>query len=115
MVGTHVFGESLFLRDAVQRLLEERFVRTCHESTVTIRATVPPAQSGRDSTPLVRELGVGPFARTIHLPHPIDADKVETSFVDGILTRILPKAEWSKPRKIAINAKPERVMAKSVN
>jgi HSP20 family protein len=163
MAAFSAFGELLLLRDAVQRLFEESFVRppsaegngtdrhgaqtgtlpvdldgtpdhfvmramlpgvkpedvdiTCHESTVTIRATVPPVQSGKDSTPLVRELDVGPFARTIRLPDPIDADKVETAFVDGILTLILPKAEWSKPRKIAINvnAKPERVMAKSVN
>ncbi len=158
MVAFSSFGEPLLLRDAVQRLFEESFVRpsseeenstdrhgaktgtlavdldgtpdhfvvrtmlpgvkpedvdiTCHESTVTIRAMVPPIECGKDVTTLVRELGVGSFARTIRLPDPIDADKVETSFVDGILTLTLP---WSKPKKIAINAKPDRVTAKSVN
>lgn len=161
MVAFNSFGEPLLLRDAVQRLFEESFVRpfsadgdganhhsaqtgtlavdldgtpdhfvvrtmlpgvkpedvdiTCHESTVTIRATVPPIEHEKDVTPLVRELGVGAFARTIRLPDPIDTDKVKTSFVDGILTLTLPKAEWSKPRKIAVSAKPERVTAKSVN
>src|SRR3954453_5353328 len=140
------FGEPLLLRDAIQRLFEDSYVRpasadgettgqgvrtgtlavdldgtpdqfilrtmlpgvrpedveiTCHESTVTIRATVPPVEHGRDATPLVRELGVGAFARTIRLPDPIDAERVETSFADGILTLTLPKAEWSKLKKIA--------------
>lgn len=148
MVAFSAFGEPLLLRDAIQRLFEDSYVRsaatdgestggngvrtgalaidldgtpdhfvirtmlpgvppedvdiTCHESTVTIRATVPPVERGQDVTPLVRELGVGAFARTVRLPDPIDADKVETSFADGILTLVLPKAEWSKPKKIAI-------------
>jgi HSP20 family protein len=148
MVAFSAFGEPLLLRDAIQRLFEDSYVRpssadgeattgngtrtgtlavdldgtpdqfilwtmlpgvkpedvdiTCHESTVTIRATVPPVEHGQDATPLVRELGVGAFARTIRLPDPIDAEKVETSFADGILTLTLPKAEWSKPKKITI-------------
>ncbi len=53
----------------------------------------------------MRELGIGAFGRTIRLPDPIDAEKVETSFVDGILTLTLPKAEWSKPKKIAITTR----------
>lgn len=77
---------------------------TCQESTVTIRATVPPVERGQEVTPLVREQGIGTFARTVRLPDPIDADKVETAFADGILTLILPKAEWSKPKKIVIGA-----------
>ena len=36
---------------------------TCHESTVTIQATVPPIEHDTNVTPLVRELGVGTFAR----------------------------------------------------
>jgi HSP20 family protein len=161
MVGFSAFGEPLLLRDAIQRLLEDSYVRpsstdgevptgkgtptgtlavdldgtpdqfilrtmlpgvrpedvdiTCHESTVTIRATVPPAEHGQDVTPLVRELGVGAFARTIRLPDPIDAEKVKTSFADGILTLTLPKAEWSKPKKIAITTGQKKVAATSAH
>lgn len=88
---------------------------TCHESTVTIRATVPPLERGQDATPLVRELGVGSFARTVQLPDPIDVDKVETTFADGILTLTLSKAEWSKPKKIAINTDQKKVAATSAH
>jgi HSP20 family protein len=161
MVAFSAFGEPLLLRDAVQRLFEESFVRplsvgsngtnghgaqtgtlavdldgtpnhfvirtmlpgvkpedvdiTCHESTVTIRATVPPIEHDTNVTPLIRELGVGSFARTIRLPGPINGDNAQTSFADGILTLTLPKAEWSKPRKIAINAKSEKSTANSLN
>ncbi len=150
MVAFSSFGEPLLLRDAVQRLFEDSFVRpsssegngttgrgtqtgalaidldgtsdhfvirtmlpgvkpedvdiTCHESTITIRVTVSPVERGEDVTPLVRELGVGTFARTVRLPDPIDAERVETTLEDGILTLTLPKAEWSKPKKIAVGA-----------
>jgi HSP20 family protein len=150
MVAFSSFGEPLLLRDAVQRLFEDSFVRpssgdgnganhpgtqtgtlaidldgtpdhfvirtmlpgvkpeeidiTCHESMLTIRATVPPVEREEDVTPLVRELGVGTFARTVRLPDPIDAERVETTLVGGILTLTLPKAEWSKPKKITVGA-----------
>ena len=48
------------------------------------------------------------------LPDSNDAEKVQTSLVDGILTLTLPKAEWSKPRKIAINAASKSVTPKGV-
>lgn len=49
-----------------------------------------------------RERGVGAFNRTVNLPVQIDADKVEGTFKDGVLTVKLPKAEAAKPRKITV-------------
>jgi HSP20 family protein len=49
-----------------------------------------------------RERGTGEFARTVKLPVDVDAEKVEASLVDGVLTITLPKAETAKPRKINV-------------
>ena len=58
-----------------------------------------------ESNYLVRELPSGSFARTLRLPSSIEADKVEASIDEGILTLTLPKAESARPRRISINAK----------
>lgn len=48
------------------------------------------------------ERAYGQFARTFTLPTNVRTDDVKATFADGVLTLVLPKAEESKPRKIAI-------------
>ncbi len=49
-----------------------------------------------------QERNHGKFARQIHLPFMVDADKVEAQMKDGILHIRLPRAESDKPKKITI-------------
>jgi HSP20 family protein len=51
-----------------------------------------------------RERNTGEFTRTLTLPVEIDAQKVEATLRNGILTVKLPKAEAAKPRKIAVKS-----------
>jgi HSP20 family protein len=51
-----------------------------------------------------RERGFGRFQRVLKLPTPVDADKIEATFDNGVLHVRLPKAEEAKPRKIAVKA-----------
>jgi HSP20 family protein len=51
-----------------------------------------------------QERSSGPFNRSIELPFPVDAEKVEASMKNGILTIQLPRAEDDKPRKIAVKS-----------
>lgn len=53
---------------------------------------------------LVRELPNGSFTRTLRLPAAIDADHVEASITDGVLTLRLPKAESARPKQIKIKS-----------
>ncbi len=46
----------------------------------------------------------GTFRREIPLPAGVDADKVEATYRDGILTVTLPKSEEAKPRRIEIKS-----------
>ncbi|GAB4467274.1 MAG: hypothetical protein Kow0070_30580 [Anaerolineales bacterium] len=54
---------------------------------------------------LLQELPRGSFSRTLRLPAPLDADRVEAKIADGVLTLTLPKAESAKPKKIKIKVK----------
>jgi len=51
-----------------------------------------------------QERGFGSFVRSITLPSPVDADKIEARFENGVLKLRMPKHEIAKPRKIEIKA-----------
>ena len=50
-----------------------------------------------------RECGTGDFSRTIVLPDKIDAQKIEASMDQGILTVRIPKSEAAKPTHIKVS------------
>ena len=54
---------------------------------------------------LVNELPHGSFARTLRLPAPIEADRVDARIIDGVLTVELPKAESARPKKIQVTVR----------
>jgi HSP20 family protein len=49
-----------------------------------------------------KERAEGMFNRTLTLPTPVDADRIEARYADGILSLTLPKAEETKPRQIVV-------------
>lgn len=51
-----------------------------------------------------QERGFGEFNRTVTLPIPVDADKVEAKLEHGVLHLKLAKSPVAKPKKIAIKA-----------
>jgi HSP20 family protein len=59
---------------------------------------------GAADRPLRADTRIGRFQRTIQLPLPVNASRVEAVLKDGVLRVILPKAEELKPRQIAVKA-----------
>jgi HSP20 family protein len=51
-----------------------------------------------------RERTAGAFVRTLTLPYPVDADKVEARLENGVLHVTLAKHESARPRKIPVKA-----------
>ncbi len=49
------------------------------------------------------ERAYGSFSRSFTLPSAVDAERIEASFKDGLLTVDVPKAEVAKARKITIS------------
>lgn len=48
------------------------------------------------------ERSYGSFERTFGLPTTVDADRIEASCADGLLTVVLPKVEKARPRQIEV-------------
>lgn len=56
--------------------------------------------------PVLRERFAGSFTRRVRLADTIDADRIEASYDNGVLSIVLPVAEKAKPRKIEIKGAP---------
>jgi len=54
---------------------------------------------------LMNERLSGSFMRTLTINIPVQADKAEARFEDGVLTLILPKAEEVRPKVIKVQTK----------
>jgi HSP20 family protein len=54
---------------------------------------------------IFQERPYGKFSRTLTINVPVDADKVEASFENGVLTITLPKAEAARPKTIKVETK----------
>jgi len=62
------------------------------------------ADEEQDVTYHRRERWYGTFSKTVQLPFEVDANKVEAKYTKGILYLTLPRAESTKPKKIAVSA-----------
>jgi len=51
-----------------------------------------------------QERGSGKFNRSVELPFPVDTDKVEATFKNGVLQISLPRTEADKPKKIVVKS-----------
>ncbi len=70
--------------------------------TLCIKGEVKSETKTEKANYLRQERRYGAFARTISLATPVQADKAEAKFKDGVLTLSIPKAEEAKPKTIKI-------------
>ncbi|HSE66109.1 MAG TPA: Hsp20/alpha crystallin family protein [Gemmatimonadales bacterium] len=97
--------ESLKIVAELPGLKPEDVKITLENSTLTLRGEKK--QIAEEKTERVHryERSYGSFERSFSLPNTVEADEVNASFENGVLTIILPKAERAKPREIAVAAK----------
>ena len=68
-----------------------------------MRIGTPDGSRGVDCGHMLwEEREAGKFVRTIRLPKPVEPNKVEAVYTDGILTIRVPKAEVAVKNKILI-------------
>lgn len=54
---------------------------------------------------IMRERRYGPFTRSLTFNVPVNADAIEATFQNGVLTVVVPKAEAVKPKHIKVQTK----------
>lgn len=76
---------------------------TLDGDTLTIKGERPAPLENVDYA--LRERVYGKFQRTLNINIPVDADKAEAKFENGLLTLTVPKAEAVKPKTIKVVSK----------
>jgi len=72
--------------------------------TLTLSGTRGWDELNEDTKYHRQERGYGDFTRTVKLPFLVDADKVDASFIDGVLNITLPRKDEDKPTRISVSA-----------
>ena len=67
---------------------------------LTIRGEFTPAKA--EATYLIQERLVGSFERKLTFNVPVDGDKIDASFDNGVLTLVVPKTESVRPKQIKV-------------
>ena len=102
-VEAYSTDHDIVVRAAVPGVKPDEVEITLEGDTLTIRGefTRPPDNVNH----LISERVWGRFSRTLQLSVPVQADKAEAIFENGMLTLTLPKAEAVRPKAIPIKAK----------
>jgi HSP20 family protein len=72
--------------------------------TLTIRGEKTSEREEKKEQCRYTERSYGSFSRSFSLPSDADADRLEASFKDGVLSLTIPRTEQTKPRAIAIKS-----------
>ena len=83
-------------------MCKEEIEISLHDGTLTLSGERLGESTNGDKAERT-ERYVGAFRRSITLPTRVDANKVSATYVDGILTVTLPKAEEVKPKQIPVS------------
>jgi HSP20 family protein len=97
--GDHLFVESELPGMDLKDL--EIFVTAGNQLTLKGERKQPKVENGVWHR---QERAYGSFTRTLTLPFPVDADKVDARLENGVLLLQLAKHESARPRKIAVKA-----------
>lgn len=73
-----------------------------HEGMLTIHGEKKSEREEKKEKRRYVERSYGSFSRSFRLPPDADAEHLDASFKDGVLTISIPKTEEAKPRTIAI-------------
>jgi HSP20 family protein len=74
------------------------------EQVLTIKGEKKQEKEEKEANYYRMERSYGAFARSVRLPAPVDAGKVDATFKNGVLTITLPKSQTAKGTPIPIKA-----------
>lgn len=102
-VDVYTTPEEIVVVASLPGLLPEEVDITIEGDTLTIRGELRPPLENVEY--LFQERPYGHFARSLTLNVPVDVEKAEAVFENGVLTLTLPKKEAVRPKSIKVKTK----------
>jgi HSP20 family protein len=87
------------IRLAAPGLSKQEFKVNIHDNTLVISAEKKEETNQESEKYTRKEFNYSSFKRSFTLPESVDTDKIEASYLDGILNLTLPKKEEAKPKE----------------
>ncbi|HVM25499.1 MAG TPA: Hsp20/alpha crystallin family protein [Candidatus Limnocylindrales bacterium] len=103
-IDVHETADEIVVTAVLPGLRAEDVDITMTGQNLVLRGEFKADESVNREQYLYRERRYGSFSRSLQLPVRVEGDRAEATFIDGILTLRIPKAEEVKPRQIRINA-----------
>lgn len=101
-INAYATDEEIVITAAIPGVDPETVEITFESETLTIRGEMQAPLENVEY--LLQERSHGKFERTLRLNIPVQPDKAEATFEQGVLTLVIPKREEIKPRTIQIKA-----------
>ena len=99
-LDTYITAEEIVILANMPGVKPEKVEITIEGDTLTIKGERPAPIENADA--VLQERTYGKFQRTLNINIPVDANKAEAKFEDGLLTLVVPKAEAVKPKTIQV-------------
>lgn len=99
-------ADSFMVEMAVPGLNKSDFHLDIDNQVLSISTEIKEEDERQEGNYTRREFGYSSFKRTFTLPESVDDEKINASYIDGILSILLPKKEEAKqkpPRNIKIS------------
>jgi HSP20 family protein len=103
-VDVYETDEGFVLKAELPGIQKENLQLDIHDRTLTMRGERKAETEISEDRYHRQERSYGSFQRVFTLPTPVDADKVQANFKDGVLELRLPKHEAAKPKRIAVQS-----------
>lgn len=97
-------AEAFVLQLPLAGVKPEEIEITIQQNTVNLKWTTS-VNMPENATTRWNGFAEGQYQQSFTLPAPLNADQVEASYENGVLTLSLPKAEQAKARKVEIQTK----------
>lgn len=104
-VDVYENNESLTVRAELPGMKKEEIDISLHDGFLTLTGERKQQSKEEGSETYRSERWLGRFHRTISLPCRVDVEKIKATYLDGVLTVSLPKAEEAKPKQIPVLVK----------
>lgn len=102
-LDAYVTADEIIVLANVPGVKPEEVEITIEGDTLTIRGERPAPLENVNY--VMQERTFGKFQRTLNINIPVDANRAEARYDNGLLTLVIPKAEAAKPKVIQVGTK----------